>query len=291
MKKYFLILFLWPPIFCYSQIKIDTIIKVNDANLYFQVIKGEGTPIVMLSGAGDTSSKWGKIPETIHRLTGTPIITYDIAGTGKSSFIESRLSNPKTYLHNAVEDLEISLKALGYDEEIIMVPHSFGGFITKLFASRNPEKVKYVVRIDGILADFYDKEYLEQIQKIPVSKNKVDPGFYYWTQSMYETIEYMKKIQFPKSIPVINLVATKNTYPFPNRIWNRMQNAQKEFVAEAPNRIQIYAKDSDHYIYEDDPALVIHMVVKAFVDSTTDNQEELEALNKILYKAIKISID
>ena len=64
---------------------------------------------------------------------------------------------------NNVIALEEGLKKLGYDDDIILVAHSLGGFYSTLFASRNEQNVKQVVFIDASLASNIPS-YLESLQ-------------------------------------------------------------------------------------------------------------------------------
>ena len=119
----------------------DTLVDVGQYKLHFKIIKGTGTPILFESGSGNDGAVWNNILEPIAKITGTTLITYDRAGLGRSEIKIESQQIEKNEIINGVQALEIGLKKLGYDDDIILVSHSFGGFYSTLFASRNPEKV------------------------------------------------------------------------------------------------------------------------------------------------------
>ncbi len=107
---------------------IDTLIDVGDHYLHFKIVKGNGTPILFESGNGDDGSVWEDILEPIQDSTGATLITYDRAGLGKSE-IDTMSINFK----QEIKDLKYALKKLGFNKDLFIVSHSFGGFYSTLF--------------------------------------------------------------------------------------------------------------------------------------------------------------
>lgn len=119
--------------------------------MHFNILKGEGTPILFEAAYGNHGSVWDNILEKLHGATGTTLIAYDRTGFGKSE-VNPNLTNDSDFgILNGITELETGLAKLGYDGDIMLVPHSYGGFYTTLYAARHPEKVKYVVRGDANL--------------------------------------------------------------------------------------------------------------------------------------------
>ncbi|NWP05693.1 alpha/beta fold hydrolase, partial [Escherichia coli] len=81
-------------------------------------------------------------------VTGAPVLAYDRAGFGKSEVRAGGRIEDHGIL-NGVADLESALKTLGYDRQIVLVAHSYGGFYSTLYAARHPGRVRYAVLIDA----------------------------------------------------------------------------------------------------------------------------------------------
>jgi hypothetical protein len=73
---------------------------------------------------------------------------------------------------------------------------------------------------------------------------------------------------FPNSIPVTDFVSDRT--PFTDSVaihdWKR---CHQEFAAAAGNRTGILATDCGHFIFNDNPGIVINAVVRAY-RATTD---------------------
>ena len=157
---------------------IDTLVDVGNHKLHFNITKGKGIPILFECGGGSVSTTWNSILEPIHKITGTTLITYDRAGGGKST-IDTFETDPKKHsIINLIEDLETGLKKLGYDKEIILVAHSYGGYLATLYSIRHPDLVKSVVLIDvnHTYFDKYAEEDIKEAEKYLPEFKKTDWG-------------------------------------------------------------------------------------------------------------------
>ena len=95
--------------------------------------------------------------------TGGTVVTYDRAGFGRSDF-------PKT-LYNMIEEVDWfmeGLHQLGLDGDIILIGHSYGGWLIRLTASRYPEAVCGMVFIDPFSTEFVDLLGVEYIDHHPI---------------------------------------------------------------------------------------------------------------------------
>ena len=269
---------------------LDTLVDVGGYNMHFNILKGEGTPILFEAGAGNDGSVWNNILEKIHAVTGATLITYDRAGFGKSE-VNPNLKNDSDFgILNGIRELETGLSKLGYDKDIILVPHSYGGFYTTLYASRHPDKVKYVVQIDANLVGHYTDDVLTAMaqQELP-PKTPETLGNYYLDKTYPETVKLLRTINFPPNVPVVDVTSpTQGSYP--EWYWALRNKAHKDFVGAETNRLRIIADGSGHYIFQDNPALIINTIVKAYSETLDDNQR-IVVLEKALDNAIDLAIE
>ncbi|MBN9381304.1 MAG: alpha/beta hydrolase [Chitinophagaceae bacterium] len=242
---------------------IDTLIDVGGYKLHFNIIKGKGIPILFEAGGGEDATTWKKIIQPIADRIGTTLITYDRAGFGKSTFDTTRHG-----ILNGMIGLEAGLKKLGYDGNIMLVAHSQGGLYTQLYASRRPDKVKAAVLIDVTTTCFYDKKRLAATQQM-IDRQNTDkmkashPGSYYQGADFSSNIERMRKFAFPNTIPVTDFVSDHPPFQDSTDI-NDWKRCHREFAAASPRRTGILAAGCGHFIFNDNPPLVIDAVVKAY---------------------------
>ena len=105
--------------------------------------QGQGKPtVVMESGNGNFSLNWGRVPREVAKFT--RVCTYDRAGLGWSD----RSLRPRT-AHNLVEDLHTLLERSGVEPPYVLVGHSLGGMLIRLYAHEHPDQVAGMVLVDS----------------------------------------------------------------------------------------------------------------------------------------------
>ncbi len=271
-----------------QSVKLDTLVDLGGYKIHFNIIKGSGIPILFESGAGDDGSIWNNILKPIHEVTGTTLITYDRAGSGESDINPKIKTEVGHSILNGIEELESALKKLGYLDEIILVSHSYGGFYATLFAARNPDIVKYNIRIDSNLVGWYTDDILKKIESgnVPPKTNET-LGIYYLVINYTNTVRYMRNIEFPENVPVIDIWSPNQRHQT-NDEWDLQMKTHKEFVSSTSNREGIVAIESGHYIFKDNPSLIINSIVKAYVNSLDSDRLKLDLLSKALDQNIEL---
>jgi hypothetical protein len=272
LRKQFLALVLLCFQTAYSQTK-DTIIDAGKFKLHFNIIEGKGIPILFEAGSGNDGTVWKDIIRPIADITGTTIITYDRAGLGKSEIKPNNSSIIDNGIINNVNALEIGLHKLGYDNELIIVAHSLGGFYATLFASRNEEMVKRVVFIDAAIPSFYTKEFMTNLNKMlpesflsQLKEQKI--GLYYEIKNIDNTLEIMRETNFPSTIPLIDLVASQPYNPLKSEDdENRWIKSHKDFTNANSNRQSLIINNASHYAFKDNPNMVINSIVKTYTNT------------------------
>ncbi|MBM7787138.1 alpha/beta fold hydrolase [Tenggerimyces flavus] len=108
------------------------------SDLYARAI-GRGSPSVLLEcGVGHHSSYWGAVPDRIAAFT--QAVCYDRRGLGRTPQRRGDLTI-KSYLADVATVLP--------DGPMVLVGHSFGGFLIRTIAAAWPEQVQGMVFVDS----------------------------------------------------------------------------------------------------------------------------------------------
>ena len=197
---------------------IDTLIDAGGYRLHFHIIEGQGMPILFEGGSGADVTVWDTILKPIADITHATLITYDRPGFGKSELDTSNHDLDKHGILQGIEGLETGLKKLGYKGNIMLVAHSYGGFCATLYAARHPATVKAAVLIDANHVCWFKDSYVDSItevrKRIYADMKNINLPEYYMGLNLSNTVHLMRKMPFPATIPVIDLVAEKVAVPF-----------------------------------------------------------------------------
>jgi len=130
--------------------KPSGMVEVGGYELYYEC-SGQGTPTVILeSGSGGDSTAWTAV---INGIQGTTrICAYDRANLGRSD----KVPGPRTY-HDMTRDLQVLLEQAHIGEPYILVGHSMGGMLVRIFADQHPEDVVGIVLVDSAHPDMGDR--------------------------------------------------------------------------------------------------------------------------------------
>jgi len=269
----------------------DTLVDVGGYNMYFKIMKGEGIPILFEAGGGNDSSVWNGILEKIHNTTGATLITYDRSGFGKSELNPNLEKETDFEIENGVKELEVGLSKLGFNNKIILVSHSYGGLYNLLYARKNPEKVVSVILIDATLSNFWNEELLTmRDMHVDMSAMEKFTGDYYLNLNFNAIMRYVRGMEFPEHIPVVN-VFPENSFPdYPKMLSNRWRTQHEEFSKHKDNVINIIAKGSSHAVFQDNPALIINTINKVYLETLNKKEQHL-ILKKALNTAIELSVE
>ena len=269
----------------------DTLVDLGGYNMHFKILKGKGTPILFEAGGGDNSAVWDNILEKIHNVTGTTLITYDRSGFGQSE-LNPKLKNDSDYgIENGIKELEISLSKLGYDDGIILVSHSYGGLYNLLFARKHPKKVKSIVLIDAVLSDFWNEELLTMRDKfVDINTIPKGTGDYFMNYNFNQTMRKLRNMQFPSNIPITNIFPDKSAPVYPEAYSKRWKKVHVDIGTQNNNITNIIAESSSHAVFNDNPALIINSIIKAYAEAL-DKDQKNEVLLKALDNAIELSIE
>ena len=104
--------------------------------------RGSQPTVILEAGAGDFSVEWSMVQPEIAKFS--RVCSYDRAGDGWSDLGP----NPRTF-HQIVYELHTLLDKAGVKSPLVLVGHSYGGWLVRLYASSYPTDVAGMVLVEG----------------------------------------------------------------------------------------------------------------------------------------------
>lgn len=125
---------------------------------------GKGSPVVILeNGLGDNFADWALVQPDIAKFT--TVCSYDRAYDGFSDAGPIAVT-----MHQQVYELHNLLKAVRLRPPYILVGHSYGGILARVYTITYPSEVKGMVLVDATHEDVHlgDKMFRERAKGTPV---------------------------------------------------------------------------------------------------------------------------
>jgi pimeloyl-ACP methyl ester carboxylesterase len=256
-------------------------VDIGDGREIYLQCSGTGGPtVVLVSGFPDGAAAWGELSE---QSAGASPVFADVAafvrvcaydrpgtGSGRSTAVEQPTSG-----QDAAADLERVLAASGEVGPYVLVGHSYGGPVIRLFASTYPSQTAGLVLVDGLSEDLLDgltaaqrAVYVEMNSPLP------DPGAE--DVDWDATFEQLRDSGPVPDVPVIVLTAdhpqltpemlASGQLPeavdqeFADALWKAQMAAQDRLAALFPDGQHITETNSTHYIQRDNPQLVVDSI-------------------------------
>ena len=234
------------------ELSFQKLVDVGGHELFINCT-GQGGPVVILeAGSGSDTSTWLSVPREIAKFT--TVCVYDRAGVGKS---QTRPKDDPVGLDELALDLHNLLVNTPIKMPVVLVGHSLGGAVVRIYGSMYPADVAGMVMVDGVNPDLLIAVLGGyQLKTLPDGKTTVDPQLF--------ARDFQNAGPFP-NIPLIvlshhpgkmELPASINVDKFES-IW---QTVQMSFAELSPQGILITADKSGHFIQQDQPELVINAV-------------------------------
>ena len=248
---------------------VEKLIDVGQCRLNFRVIKGGSITILFESGGGMDSTEWSELAPEIAGKTGATIVTYDRAGFGKSDLPEISYD-----MRTETKWLLDGLKKLGLEKNLILVGHSYGGWLIRLIASMNPDNISGMVFIDPFSSEFVDilgAKYLDEqpmIGKLPFDTSKPEKLTKIQralvrmvSVGLQRKTEIMRKTTIPVGIPVRLITCGKPFLPKPEeqKAWRR---SHEQIVSKIKGAKLIAAEQSGHMIPFEQPGIIIETILE-----------------------------
>lgn len=249
--------------------KTESMIDVGGRKLNCCVY-GKGAPtVVLVSGFGAPQAYWNSvIPDLAAKTT---VVTFDRAGIGKSEIGEL-----PTHGEQSTRDLHVLLEKLDVPSPFVLVGHSYGGDVVRLFASMYPEDMGGLILEDSQHEDVLneqrkilkgkDLETLEQmVARFSTPENPK-------TEADYRNItaEQVRKSTPLPHIPFVVLTAGDRSKAMPPMFSDEAKEQiaklglemQKKLVALIPGGKHIVVEDVGHNIHGEKPEALIDPVIE-----------------------------
>ncbi|CAG9620245.1 alpha/beta fold hydrolase [Sutcliffiella rhizosphaerae] len=232
----------------------EMVVQISDCKLFarFAGVEYEDKPtIIMEAGYGDHSKVWDSIIQDISIFS--RVLVYDRAGLGRSDFSTA----PRTS-REMVKELHELLHKTGVKPPYLLVGHSFGGIIARLFATEYPDEVWGLILVDSTPEDYRERflPLMSSEFQTAYSKQFIHECNY---DEFMESLQQVKKSKKELSIPLIVLSAGKKAHysKESQALWHEMQ---QEILEISTNGEFIIAKNSAHYIQHDEPEIVVDAI-------------------------------
>jgi pimeloyl-ACP methyl ester carboxylesterase len=232
-----------------------------------------GSPTVVLeSGFGSPSTVWNRVQPEVAKFT--RVCSYDRAGLGASAPVAA----PRTIVA-VTEDLHALLANAKIPGPYVLVGHSLGGMLARLYASFYPSEVAGMVLVDSPHEDEADRGVAlmppdmlkEMLKKAGPDDLKVQGPEAIDTCSIRSV---MNALHWQADIPLVVLTQglpyRPEDYPAPSMARKAYQlhlELQQELVKRSPRGRQVIAEKSGHFIHQDQPELVVEAVRRVVEES------------------------
>ena len=249
------------------------VVDVGGRGLYVECV-GAGSPTVLLeAGFGGTTNNWtGVLPE-LGRTTRT--CAYDRAGLGASDAIPG--------VHDAsdeIKDLERLVDRARIEPPYVLVGHSYGGLLVRLFARAHPDQTGGVVLVDAEGRDAWQRGRAAWPKSLaPKLRRAVADRIVLDGVDMRASAALASSIRSVGDKPLVVITPARERdlfVGFPPEVyrrWNRLwRTMQTELAGLSSDHAYVVALRSDHFVQRDQPLVVIG-AVRAAVRAVRDHAQ------------------
>jgi pimeloyl-ACP methyl ester carboxylesterase len=226
---------------------------------------GGGPTVVLEAGAGAAASDWGRVQPEVAKFA--RVCAYDRAGLGASDPVGA----PRTVVA-LVQDLHTLLTNAKVPGPYVLVGHSLGGILARLYASFYPAEVAGMVLVDSAHEDEPDralalippdtfKEMLKQLgpeDLTPRTGERID-------NCSIRLV--MDALNWHADIPLVvltqgrpygpEMVAVPSIAP---AAYGLHLELQRDLIGRSKRGRQVMAEKSGHAVHQDQPELVVAAV-------------------------------
>jgi pimeloyl-ACP methyl ester carboxylesterase len=228
---------------------------------------GVGAPTVVLeTGLEAESEEWEPVFQEVKQFTS--VCRYDRANRGRSD----PAPKPRS-AQDFVADLYSLLVAAAIPRPLVLVAHSLGGLIVRLYAHQYPHYVAGLVLVDPMHEDQFDRIGPLIPAPFPGEPEALTQLRSFWTTDWRDPAKNQEGVDFPASqaqahaidslgdIPM--LVLTSGTFlreappelaAHLHMLWQEMH---RELMQQSSNATQILVETSGHFIQREQPEAIV----------------------------------
>lgn len=256
-------------------------VDVDGYELFYQC-SGQGSPTVILeAGMGSDSSFWARVIAGVAKTT--RVCAYDRANLGRSDDVRT----PRTF-QDASRDLHALLGNARIGGPYILVGHSLGGELVRIFADQYPEEVAGIVLVDAAHPDLGSR----LLAGLPSDSSDEPEGVLFWQRFLnwavdsngspypdpegWDTQASNAQVRATKPLGNLPLVVISRSPdnplfapgapPLPTetnaRLLQIWQDLQGELAGLSTNSTHLIAVRAGHNIPVDEPALVVDAILE-----------------------------
>jgi len=265
-------------------------VDIGGGRSIFMECRGSGAPtVVLVAGLGERAANWSETTDQAELgvfprvATFSRVCAYDRPGTatatagGWEMTASTPVQQPITAA-DAAADLDALLQASGEQGPYVLVGHSFGGDIVRLYAGADPATVAGVVLDDALSENLVDdltpaqRADFEQLNAPDIQGKPAGSE----TFELATLIQQMRAAPPVPDVPTVILTADTFTispegiasgaYPpfvdqtFADALWSAQLAAQEKLAANFPNARHITDTHATHYIHVEQPQLVVEAI-------------------------------
>ena len=245
----------------------------DDYKIYYHDSGSGNTTIVLVSGLTLGLETWKGFQERLSKYT--RVISYDRSGIGDSDYIPN---NKK--IDSMTKELDMIINKLDISTPIILAGHSIGGHIVKKYTELFPEKIKALFLIDSYHEMFYkelkdsitEKMWSDYVNNWENMRSNVSSGVSDEVDFFLELLKSNEKYLIPSDIPVYLYTSIKEVeieekfVEFNKMAYKVHLRLNNQLEEEYKNINHIVTDKSSHYIYLEEPELIMNEMLKLMRD-------------------------
>jgi pimeloyl-ACP methyl ester carboxylesterase len=213
--------------------------------------EGSGPAVVFEAGFRSTLDSWGPVLPEVAKFA--RVFAYDRAGLGQSDPVPSE----RTYVALATELHEL-LQHEHVPAPFVLVGHSYGGILARVYCARYPADVRAIVFVDPMNETFInnDPEHGKNIALQEASLKDAPPGVLAeWAYLRKESAERYKDLAgVPRPNVPMALITASIDRPVS---WRTTSLATYgAWIGERADSLLIVTPNSGHVVMRDEPELV-----------------------------------
>lgn len=277
-----------------AQASFSGLVDIGDGRKMYIECIGEGSPtVVLVAGQRGSAADWhitaSRTMPTEPAVVGevarfTRVCAYDRPGTPVGDrFSRSDPTPQPMNAAAALSDLHALLQAAGENIPYVLVGHSAGGLVVRLFASTYPRKVAGMVLIDALAEGLQDAETPEQwaIQRI-LLRGDIDASLIEYPAlervDADTSFDQLRAAPALRPMPLIVLSADEPIGPVvaamvPGSAWldgvpvdfgyvidAAQRSSQAKLAALVPGSRHVTDTHSGHNVHHEQPRLVVETI-------------------------------